>query len=382
MTRGGGAIDNNGVFTAGDTLGNFSNTVRAEATFEGIGSIASVTVINEQGDAGTGGIGEGGGEPVYLPDIEPYLHQHGQKYDGQGTLDHIVVTPNVIQSETNTRHPLTAIGYDKYNYTVSDASITWDLSGDLGELTTKGGSNVELVLRNRPGNGTVKVTAKQGDITKTAEVILASRPSPGGYFFINEIKSPQAAGTPFDVTITARDNSDNILADYKDQVALRDSTGTLIPTAINEFTGGIWTGKVTVAVGKKNVVVDAISKGMNGVSNTFEVTGDPLKIAGASGSGTIDQSILATLQKVLKEAVFGKSQDGKEVLKHLAAGIASGLGLLGAGLGMAWMAGRGLEAIGRNPLAKSKVQVNMYIGMVLGLVAAGLSIFAAFIITK
>ncbi|OGB72186.1 hypothetical protein A2Y26_00695 [candidate division CPR2 bacterium GWD2_39_7] len=70
------------------------------------------------------------------------------------------------------------------------------------------------------------------------------------------------------------------------------------------------------------------------------------------------------------------------MLKHLAAGIASGLGLLGSGLGMAWMAGRGLEAIGRNPLAKSKVQVNMYIGMVLGLVAAGLSIFAAFIITK
>lgn len=374
VVAGGGVIDGNGVFTAGTTVGNFPNTIHAATNLNGIGSSASVSVIKEditpgggQGGGGTG-TGQGGGEAggpsteVDLTEIQDFLNNLNltQKQSEQATLDHVVITPNIIQGETNTRHLVNAVAYDKYNFAINEVNYSWSVSGDVAELVGNTGNNTELVLRNKPGNGTLSVTATQGSISRTTQINISSKPSPGGYFLFSEIPSPQKSGTAFKISITAKDNSDNIIADFNDQVVLRDSTNTIVPTAVNGFQTGVWTGDVTIAVGKKNVVIDAISPGMNGVSNTFEVTGDPMRIAGtATGNGG-----------------FGS------YLKYFAAGIASGLGLLGAGLGMAWMAGRGLEAIGRNPLARSKVQVNMYIALFLGLLAAVMSVVAAYLIAR
>lgn len=384
VVGGGGTIDANGVFTAGRVVGNYTGTVHAASSLNNVGVSASVSIINEDlsgsgsgtgtgtgsgtgqagGQAGQGaGSGGGSGIEVDLSQVQDFLNeQAGQikKLTDQSTLDHVVITPNSIQAETNTSHLVNAVAYDKYNFAVSEVNFSWSLSGDVGELAGNTGNNTEVILRNKPGNGTLTVTATQGDVSKTSEIPIASRPSAGGYFLFEDIPSPQKAGTAFTITITAKDNSDNIIADFSDQVALRDSTNTIIPTAINNFQNGVWTGEVTISVGKKNVVIDAISPGMNGVSNTFEVSGEPAHIAGATtGSG---------------------SSSG--YLKFFAAAIAAGLGLLGSGLGMAWMAGRGLEAIGRNPLARSKVQVNMYIALFLGLLAAVLSVVAAYLISK
>ncbi|OQA02671.1 MAG: F0F1 ATP synthase subunit C [bacterium ADurb.Bin400] len=276
----------------------------------------------------------------------------------------MAITPNVIQAETNTRHFLTAVAYDRYNFTISEVNFQWDIEGDIGEIIADQNSNAELIFRNRPGNGIIRVTATQGDIQKTAEATIASHPSVGGFFQFEEIPSPQQAGTPFALTITAKDNAGNVLVDFKDQVALRDSTGTIIPTAVSDFQNGVWTGEITIAVGKKNVVIDAIAPGMNGVSNTFEVEGEYAKIAGVSVTSGLG------------------GLGGYGSFKFLAAGIASGLGLLGSALGIAWISGRGMEAIGRNPLARSRVVVNMYIGIFIGIVAAVLSIFVAFLITR
>lgn len=378
VANGGGVIDQNGVFVAGTSVGNFANTIHVVTQDNAVGATASVSVIKEDsggsgnstGGTGAGsgsengsGSGAGGGQDIDLTPIQDFLNQqtgiNKKLLSGQETLDHVLITPNAIQAETNTRHLLTAVAYDKYNFAINEVNFSWSASGSVGEITSPSGNNTELVLKGTPGNGTVTVTASQGSVTKTAEIQVSSRPSSGGVFIFEEISGPQKAGTPFKITITAKDNSGNIIADFKDQVALRDSTNTIIPTAISDFKDGVWSGEVTISVGKKNVVIDAISPGLNGVSNTFEVSGDPMRIAGAStGSGT------------------------SGYLKYFAAGIASGLGLLGAGLGMAWMAGRGLEAIGRNPLARSKVQVNMYIALFLGLVAAVLSVVAAYLIAK
>ncbi|KKQ94649.1 MAG: Ig domain protein, group 1 domain protein [candidate division CPR2 bacterium GW2011_GWC2_39_10] len=163
-------------------------------------------------------------------------------------MDHVTVTPNVVQATTNSRNPLIATAYDRYNFAVNDAAMTWEIDGDMGELSSKEGNDTELILKNRPGNGKITVTAKQKELTTKAEAIVSSYPAPGGYFFFSEVRSPQASGTPFDVTVTARDNSDNVIADFKEQVVLRDSTNTIIPTAINDFINGIWTGQVTISV--------------------------------------------------------------------------------------------------------------------------------------
>jgi F0F1-type ATP synthase membrane subunit c/vacuolar-type H+-ATPase subunit K len=56
------------------------------------------------------------------------------------------------------------------------------------------------------------------------------------------------------------------------------------------------------------------------------------------------------------------------------------MGLLGSALAIGLLVGRGLEAIGRNPLAKSKVQINMYLMVVVCVGVAALAVFSALLI--
>jgi len=52
-----------------------------------------------------------------------------------------------------------------------------------------------------------------------------------------------------------------------------------------------------------------------------------------------------------------------EVLKSIGAGLAIGLGALGPGIGIGILAGKALEAIGRNPEASQKVQTTMILAI-------------------
>ena len=47
----------------------------------------------------------------------------------------------------------------------------------------------------------------------------------------------------------------------------------------------------------------------------------------------------------------------------LAIGIIMGFGTIGPAIGMGMLAGKALEAIGRNPEATSKIQTNMILGL-------------------
>ncbi len=50
-------------------------------------------------------------------------------------------------------------------------------------------------------------------------------------------------------------------------------------------------------------------------------------------------------------------------LQDMAAGLAIGLGALGPGLGIGFLAGKAMEALGRNPEARAPIQVNMILGI-------------------
>lgn len=48
---------------------------------------------------------------------------------------------------------------------------------------------------------------------------------------------------------------------------------------------------------------------------------------------------------------------------ELAIGMVMSLGVIGPAIGLGMLVGKGLEAIGRNPEAASKIQTNMILGM-------------------
>ncbi len=50
-------------------------------------------------------------------------------------------------------------------------------------------------------------------------------------------------------------------------------------------------------------------------------------------------------------------------LTNIAAALAIGIGALGPGLGIGFLAGKAMEALGRNPEAKGPIQVNMILGI-------------------
>ena len=52
-----------------------------------------------------------------------------------------------------------------------------------------------------------------------------------------------------------------------------------------------------------------------------------------------------------------------EALKSIGAALAIGLGALGPGIGIGILAGKALEAIGRNPEASQKVQTGMILAI-------------------
>ncbi len=50
-------------------------------------------------------------------------------------------------------------------------------------------------------------------------------------------------------------------------------------------------------------------------------------------------------------------------MESIAIALAIGLGALGPGIGIGILAGKALEAIGRNPEASGKIQTNMILGI-------------------
>lgn len=50
-------------------------------------------------------------------------------------------------------------------------------------------------------------------------------------------------------------------------------------------------------------------------------------------------------------------------INNLATAIAIGIGALGPGIGIGILAGKALEAIGRNPEAENKIRTNMILGL-------------------
>jgi len=69
-----------------------------------------------------------------------------------------------------------------------------------------------------------------------------------------------------------------------------------------------------------------------------------------------------------------------EAAKAIGMGLAVGLGVLGPGIGIGLIAGRALEAIGRNPEARGTVVTNMFIGIAFTEALAIFALVVGFII--
>ena len=73
-----------------------------------------------------------------------------------------------------------------------------------------------------------------------------------------------------------------------------------------------------------------------------------------------------------------------EAARLLAAGLCMGLGAIGPGIGEGYVAGKAIEAIGRNPSMSDKIIPNMILGMAItestGIYALVISLIILFVV--
>ena len=371
VQNGGGTIDGAGVFYAGTTLGVFTNTVKAE--YGSIGSTASVNVV------GTAGAGTAtGSAPLATP--EPAVPTPTPQVLQQGVLSDVIVDPAVISALIGAKIPIFAQGVDSFGDAVTGATYTFTTAGDLGVITQTGPSSAILTV-GQAGLGAIQVTATQGQVTATSSVVGSVGNGINRRLVIESISSPQRVGEPFTISIAAKDVANNFITDYEGPIMLADSTGTIDPATVQPSESGIWYVQAVIMLSDPEVTVTAAGDGMVGVSNIFEVTGEPEKDKVGPGLG-FGETLGASISAIIDQLLLDRDLNKFTIFRYIGSGLAAGFGILGASIGGGIMVSRGLEAIGRNPYAKNRLKVNLYASLVAFIIAASLAVFASFLILR
>jgi hypothetical protein len=89
--------------------------------------------------------------------------------------------------------------------------------------------------------------------------------------FIFSTIAGSTAGTPFSITITAKNALGSTITNYVGTNALNVSIGTISPAITGNFVNGVWTGSVTVTGAGSGVWLSTSGFGMTGTSGTFTV---------------------------------------------------------------------------------------------------------------
>ena len=187
----------------------------------------------------------------------------------------IVLTQN---SDTNTvgeNHVLTATVKDQYGNFVADGTavnFVVDRAGKSGTANTTGGvATYSYTVTNMAGDNTDSIYATCGSITSNT-LTKTWLPGPPAEFVWSTIPSPQVAGVPFQVTITAYDQYGNLSTIFNGKANLSIANiGGVTPSETGNFINGVWTGNITVIEPWKAVVLTAQSGAAIGQSNAFDV---------------------------------------------------------------------------------------------------------------
>ncbi|MEZ7891468.1 MAG: hypothetical protein QMC67_06945 [Candidatus Wallbacteria bacterium] len=132
------------------------------------------------------------------------------------------------------------------------------------------------------------------------------------HFEITGPGTPQIAGTPFKVTIYAKDKSGNTVTDFTSEVILSDAAQRISPLVTGNFTAGVWQGNIIAYKAITGNYISATYTNVTSKSSLFDVLpSDPSKIsllnsvsgnqiAGAAFS-TIQAGIYDTYENLVKD---------------------------------------------------------------------------------
>jgi len=169
------------------------------------------------------------------------------------TVQAVDANQNVVSNFSGTVNLLDVTG------TVSPSSLPFS-NGVCTSLVT--------ITKSQIGN-TLTVTGMGKSGTSNAFNVS---PGPVHAFQISLISTPQTAGIPFPVMITAKDAYGNTVTEFNRSVTLQEKTGTLSPGSTQAFFNGVRTEYVTISRADQDIVITVSDgEGHTGVSNSFNV---------------------------------------------------------------------------------------------------------------
>jgi hypothetical protein len=206
-------------------------------------------------------------------------------------LDHFVFSTIGTQT-VGTGFSITITAKDASENTVTSYTGTNALTVSSGTISPTGttaftaGVWTGSVTLTQTGTG-ITISTTGGGKSGTSSSFTVS-PGVLDHFAFNTISSPQAAGTAFSVTITAKDLGGNTVSSYTGTNALTVSSGTINPTSTAAFVSGVWTGQVTLPQSGTGISISTSGGGKSGTSNSFNVNaGVATTLAVSSGTSQV-----------------------------------------------------------------------------------------------
>ncbi|NBC25951.1 MAG: hypothetical protein GVY08_03750 [Bacteroidetes bacterium] len=196
--------------------------------------------------------------------------------------DDLVIESGNNQSGTVTEalnDPFVVSVTDRFGNPVSGEAVSFSITGQPAgasgqslsstSVNTNGSGEASstLTLGDTPGNYSVEAS-----VSGVGTVIFGATANAGAAesFDFDNISSPQTAGEPFNISITALDSEGNRATGYQGSATLSVESGSISPNSIS-FTNGSASEDVTLDEARDDQRTTAEDGSITGTSNAFDV---------------------------------------------------------------------------------------------------------------
>jgi len=186
-------------------------------------------------------------------------------------LHHVIVDPDPVVVTVGHTQLVVAQAQDQYNNDIEGAGYSWSVTSNVGQIDADDQKEVNLTASHKTATGILTVTAVSGTLTADLSVDVEVVADELAQFQFSQINSPQLAGTPFQINLTAQDQYGNTVSNFNSSVQLSDDTNTISPTETGNFINGIWSGTITITQSIEENRIQAIYGSITSQSNPFEV---------------------------------------------------------------------------------------------------------------
>ena len=356
VVAGGGSIAQDGLFTAGNSTKVFRDTI--QASVNGVVGNATVTVTT-------------------LPGLT------GDQREGAGQLERLVIAPENPKVQVNQNVAFTVSALDRYNQEIPSGRLTYNWRSTGGNLSATNSPSVTFTAGGTvvPGNVEVVVTQTDAQITKQVNTNITITPNPRGYIVVETPDDQITSGEEFELTLTAYTGDGKVNENFNGPVELSDTSETITPRGSTQFVKGVWKGRVSINTAQESTVVKVAGNQLEGVSKNLKIE-NVYAFKRSSGRGilsTMYNLVTGTGEKIANfvDSFFRTSSSFPETTKNIAAGLVALGGLAASAFGFGRTASRGIEAIGRNPYARGRILLSLFVAFVVSLAFAALAFLIA-----